>query len=546
MAQAALNGWWTPPEEIRHVEHTHEAEIVVLGLGYAGVSALRAAAEGGLKAVGIELKQEQRYSTLGHNIGHINSAFLRSRGVPEVDELEYFNEWMRRAGGRANPSLVMKYVKNCGTAFDWFMDNAPELRDMSVAFWPGGNRFDGSMSGYRFWVGTVNSLLPEEGPRMTLVDGDGGETATPPKGPEHDFSAIALRNIRKAEKQGAEAFFGYNALYLTKQDGRVTGAVCRETATGEYHLFKGSRGVILATGDFSGNAEMMHELVHDLRDLYREGDGSACRGMGRNGAGHRMGLWAGGVLEAGSIPVMGGNFNVLRGLNRSFGILWLDAQGKRFCNETFGDPQILGFMNNQMPRRRFYNIFDSAIEEDLQSAVPAHEGYDCSRPTDWSTILPTAVAAGKGGCLVRAGSETIRLIAGNSMEELMDNAGFEGPLRANFAESIERYNMLCRNGRDEDFGKDAKLLRPLDRWPLFIQVQSYRSRVLCTVGGLVTNEDQQCLDRNYEPIAGLYATGNTCGRRFGAQYAPPMAGASISKAITLGRELGKTIAQSKP
>ena len=471
-----MSNWRTPPAEIPacDIAGVHEADVIILGLGYAGVSAMRAAAECGLKAVGIEIQQEKRYSSLGHNIGHINSKFLASRGVPAVDEIEYFNEWMRRAGGRANPALMMKYVKNCGTAFDWFMDEAEDLDEMPVAFWPGGSKFDGGMSGYRFWVGTANSLRPGEGPQMTLVKA--GEEDAPPKAPrrrdEHDFSAVTMQNIRKAQRLGARACFGFKALYLTKENGRVTGAVCKETATGAYHRFVGKHGVILSTGDFSGHAEMMDELVHDLRDLYREGDGSSNRGMGRNGAGIRMGLWAGGVLEAGTIPVMGGNFNVLRGLNRSFGILWLDHRGKRFCNETFGDPQILGFMNNQMPRKEFYNIFDSGIEEDLQWAVPAHEGYDTNRPANWNEILPAAVAAGKGGCFVRAGSEKIRLVAGSSMEELLDNAGFTGALRENVRKSIERYNALARAGRDEDFGKDAKLLRPLDRWPLFIHFQS--------------------------------------------------------------------------
>ena len=62
------------------------------------------------------------------------------------------------------------------------------------------------------------------------------------------------------------------------------------------------------------------------------------------------------------------------------------------------------------------------------------------------------------------------------------------------------------------------------------------------MGGLLTDEDQRCLDKDFEPIPGLYASGNTCGRRFGTQYAPPMAGASISVAITLGREAGKAVA----
>ena len=65
---------------------------------------------------------------------------------------------------------------------------------------------------------------------------------------------------------------------------------------------------------------------------------------------------------------------------------------------------------------------------------------------------------------------------------------------------------------------------------------------LVTVGGLLTDEYQNVLNREREPIPGIYATGNCCGRRFGPQYSTPIAGVSIGMAITLGREVGRTVA----
>jgi hypothetical protein len=153
------------------------------------------------------------------------------------------------------------------------------------------------------------------------------------------------------------------------------------------------------------------------------------------------------------------------------------------------------------------------------------------------------MAAGKGGVVIRAPGGSVRIVGGNNMEELLDNAELTGSVRDNVRASIERYNELCRLGRDEDFGKDAKLLRPLDKWPLFLQFQHYDNRLMCTVGGLLTDEDQRVLDKNFDPIPGLMATGNTCGRRFGPQYSTPTAGVSIGICITLGREAGKFAAK---
>ena len=58
----------------------------------------------------------------------------------------------------------------------------------------------------------------------------------------------------------------------------------------------------------------------------------------------------------------------------------------------------------------------------------------------------------------------------------------------------------------------------------------------------MVNENQQVLGEDFEPIPGLYATGNSSGCRFGFQYTTSLPGQSISMAQTLGREAGIFIA----
>ena len=196
--------------------------------------------------------------------------------------------------------------------------------------------------------------------------------------PDHlSLTHLVKANIEKARNLGAEAFFGFSGYYLVKENGRVTGLVAKEILTGEYHLFTARNGVILSAGGFGANKEMMMDLVHDMVDLYREGDGSTIGGMGRNGSGIKMGVWAGGVVEAGTLPVMGGNFNAHRGINGTFGTLWLDTKGKRYCNETFGDPVITGFVGNQMPRGTFYNVIDICEVSLAVSVVEDLDTFSC-------------------------------------------------------------------------------------------------------------------------------------------------------------------------
>lgn len=574
-----MSNWRTPPAAIpeSEIKFTHQADVVVVGLAHAGSAAVRAAAEAGAKVIGIEEKKEKTYSVWGADYGHINSKFLESRGVPKVDPIDYYNEMMRRSGGRANPGLVMRFCQNAGSAFDWYTDMVEDFSKVSIAFWPGGKRFDGEMAGYHFWPGTAK--FPQPGgfgpPPGGGPDGPGGPggpgdkpdipggipVAGEPEGPggppntggqkvdaletvstQPSLLGLCKANQKKAIDLGGEMFYGMSAVDILKENGRVCGIIAKDQE-GCYHKLLASKAVILAAGGFGGNKEMLEDLLPDFNGLF-SGDEGFPRGMGRSGMGLKLGVWAGGRLEAGPIATMGGNFNTPRGFNCVHGLLWLDPNGKRYCNECFGDPVITGFQGNQMKHGTYYNIFDSDVLEDLQWAVPAHEGFDNSDEHYVRNVVVAvekAKAASKGGVISRAPNGPVRIVCGNNMEELLDNAELTGQLRENVKASILRYNAVCEKGRDDDFGKDAKLLRPLNKWPLFIQFNDYNyvGRIMCTCGGLLTDERQNVLDDGFDPIPGLYATGNCCGRRFGPQYSTPTAGLSIGMCVTLGREAGK-------
>lgn len=82
----------------------------------------------------------------------------------------------------------------------------------------------------------------------------------------------------------------------------------------------------------------------------------------------------------------------------------------------------------------------------------------------------------------------------------------------NVIRSIRRYNDVCRAGRDEDFGKDAKVLRPLEGL-LYIQpVEIQRNGfTMATVGGLVTDGEQNVLNGAYERIEACTPQGTAAG-----------------------------------
>ena len=133
---------------------------------------------------------------------------------------------------------------------------------------------------------------------------------------------------------------------------------------------------------------------------------------------------------------------------------------------------------------------------------------------------------------------------GETIEELADNLGLEGEVRDNFIAAVKRYNEVCAAGRDDDFGRDKEVLFPVNEAPFFaVKTTPTIGSTMVTMGGLLTDGEQNVLDAEMNPIPGLYASGNTCGRRFGNEYFTPIPGVSLAMAIVLGRECGKSIAK---
>lgn len=531
--------WRIPPEPIseERIEQTYEADVVIVGAGHSGVAAARACAEAGLSVRVIETMVEKNYWAYGIDFGHINSDFLRSKGVPPVDEIEFFNDWQLRSGNRSNPRLVMQFVRNCGSCFDWFLEAlSPEQRDnVQIRYWPAPKRYSNNICGIKTWIGT----------------------ATFPEALWHDkgITDAVVANIQRAKEHGAQFHFSTVAEQLEKEDGRVTAVIAKERHGG-YLRCRARKGVVLAAGDFARNEEMMKDLCDELVTL-APSEAHRITGLSRDGRGIRMGVWAGGRMVPGPIACMGGNTAAPNSpLFQATATLWLDGENKRFCNEGFGDSEFSGLEAARIKTPRLVNLFDNKVDDILQRQPPVHGSLWVNNPDDprmatAAEYIAGAQKAGKDGYAIKdprapKGVESPRLYAAATLEELADILGFSGQLKQNLLDSVARYNAFCRSGRDEDFGKDPSLLVPLDTAPYYAMVtdrtEGGAMGPMVTVDGLWTDDHQQVYDQQLDVIPGLFATGNCCGRRFGVQYSTPVAGVSIGIAWTLGRELGKYLA----
>lgn len=94
------------------------------------------------------------------------------------------------------------------------------------------------------------------------------------------------------------------------------------------------------------------------------------------------------------------------------------------------------------------------------------------------------------------------LIIADTIDEIAVRAGM--PV-ATLKETVARYNALCAKGVDEDFGKDASYLLPIEEGPFY----AVRTFLMSdgAEGGIPIDENCQ-VQSAYGPVPGLYASGD--------------------------------------
>lgn len=533
-AATTVSSWKTAPTPVAESEitATHEAEVIVVGHGYAGLTACREIAESGHSVILIEKQDEENYLVNGNEGGVLNATWLlENMGVDRIDPVEFFTNWMMTTGNTANPALIMKYCQNSGANTDWYLDRCTQedLKSIFISF-----KETPLAEPAEIGTGFFDHVLAEVGPYKSWASSLGFYGSC-------SQTQIHGYNREAAKEAGAEFFFSTSAQYLTVDDsGAVTGVVATN-ADGAYERYEG-KAVVLATGGFGCDAEMVKDLLADVT-AFATTDEIASLGTtmdGRYGDGIKMAYWAGAEIEAGPIATMG-----MKSSSDGYPCgIWLDENGKRFCNEFWGQAEQRGNQAMFMPRKPHYALYGPDLYETVQYCTPSHASNKPHKAF-MSTLQQVMDQAVESDDLVTIEGDfmvSVGLYGAATIEELFAKMGVtDAQVIANVKQSVERYNGYCANGTDEEFGRQADLMWPLEDGPFFAQVHTASVSALCTMGGLVTDGEQNVLKAGHEPLVGLFASGNCTGRRFGRDYFTPISGVSLGLAWTLGRECGKSV-----
>jgi fumarate reductase flavoprotein subunit len=522
--------WALPPAPIKDSEifAEYSADVVIVGAGHAGTCAARAAAEAGASVIVIEQQSDEQQWVLGIGLGVLNSKLGLERGLPYYEPSELIREWQLRHLNKTNPNLVRQYAQHSGETFDWLLAPMDKtfIDAIRIPFYPPPKYFgDGTYGGNRSFLGAFAIA-----------------------GEKCNLKMLMKASQKIAKDRGARFFFGVSGEQLVKGNGRVTGIIGKDLQQ-RYLKFNAKKGVLLSAGDFSRNETMLRDLYDDL-DSLTEGKGRLGGGMGWDGKGIRMGLWAGGRLDPGPRATDGGGMGLPEGMSGPMGataMLRLNEDGKRFTDESFTAVVGTGSRMARQPAGKISVVWDSNWREELEYQMAEHGNLNINTDVEaLKVLLDNVAAAGAKGypyAAMRPGRSPAYVYAADNFADLAVRLGYTGKSAQNFVKSIERYNELARRGKDEDFAKDSRFLRPLEKAPYFgFAALKNPGSMTVTLSGLRIDENQQVLGEGFKPIPGLFASGNCSGGRFAMDYTTPLPGCSIGMAQTLGRIAGKYIA----
>ncbi|MDR2379873.1 MAG: FAD-dependent oxidoreductase [Bifidobacteriaceae bacterium] len=473
------------------IKETIDVDIVVIGGGVSGSVAAATAAEAG-KNVAVLQKAEVAVAN-GAGAAAWNSKLTVESGA-DFDPWVAVIDWTRQGENRADLDLLKTWIYNSGPTMDWLVPMTNDVEGVGPVFGGGSAEFGDEDLWTRDYP-TVHMWMGQMGP-------------------------LAQWLLDYSEEKGGKVYYSTPAVQIVRDGdntGRVSGVIAKNEA-GEYVKFNAADAVILAAGDYGNNPVLRAQYLPHA-------EGLPCAYMRpdvNKGDGQYMGMYIGGKMQLGphcsnihfdppvGVPDVTGS-----------GMPWLfvNKRGRRFCNEDMQYGQLYAQDMNQ-PDFMHYQIFDGNFRTDYMEMGEgmmrgAFFGIDPGEAID------AAVAEGN-------------VFMADTIEELAEAVGLPADaLKA----TVDRYNVLCDAGYDDDYGKQAARLKAVKQAPFYAIAR--QPGVLCTLNGVITNGNYQALDDNHDVIEGLYVVGNCQGNFFGGlEHQMIIPGMSLGRAMTTGRVAG--------
>ena len=472
------------------IKETIEHDIIVIGSGMAGLCTMCSAMEQGADVLMFSAGS-QPYSRGGSNHA-VGSKYQKAKGIDYSPEIAREIVKTEQTSGTyfMDKKKWERWINNSAESVDWMIDKM-EAKGLHVCLEPGYYDPDGVLTvpsaSHNFWN--------EEQPFGALFGA--------PLQAQAYASHIA--------DMGGEIHYKTVAKYLIRENdntGRVS-AVVAQKEDGSYVKYIGRKAIVLATGDFSRNKDMMakyspwaYEIFKDtLSDEIDYDAGLVYNGL-MPGDGQKMGLWVGAAWQK-TYPcapmINGGVPGPSHAVISNFWGLNLDIRGQRFQNEVtnfaYGAMSVL-----QLPQRTAFGVWDVNYAytqdqwEPFGHCVDEENGIKAYSPEEY----------------IEMWNSNSNYFKADTLEELVDKMyeGYSDEVKANALASIKRYNEFAKAGKDDEFHVNP----------------------VC--------------DADDQPIEGLYNTGIMVGDFYANSYNFVMPGQNLGAVCcTLSYLLGRELAE---
>ena len=460
------------------------ADVLVAGSGAAGASAAIEARRAGADVLLIEsLPRFGGSSSISAGVVYAGGGTALQRALGVEDSVEAMFSFISGAGTRHPPlEKIRLYCEQSSAHFDWLVAQGVPYREQLAT------TMTVPMAGESLYFSGCELAWPARELAQPAPRGH-VPVATGMTGGRVLMAALlaqvaALGVTMQAQVAGERLVVG--------DDGRVLGM--QVSVAGERRTIRARRGIVLASGGFIHNREMVRNYAPELYDCPVPWAGAGDQGMGIN-----MGIAAGAAAlrmhQGFAIVPLYPPEAVLSGIV-------VNAFGQRFVAED-----------------TYYGV--------LGDAIAYHQQGRAWLITDRASELPELQ------------DDFLRVAQGNTISDLARQLGFpKGALQDNVA----YYNRHAANSEDPLFHKRPAFLRPLQgppysAWDLSVAKSFVPAH---TFGGLHTGLDGEVISSFGEVIPGLYAAGRASAGLPGAPYIA--SGLSVGDATFFGRRAGRAAA----
>ena len=372
--------------------------------------------------------------------------------------------------GKNNPELVKALAENSADAIEWLASIGAEVKNVGA--------FGGAS------VKRIHRPVNADG-KVTAV----GAYIVP----------ILEKNL---QDRNVQFLFDTTANEIIMKDGKAVGI--KGTGKDGHKVTINAKSVVIATGGFGANAEMVEKYKPELKGF------ATTNAEGAQGQGIDMATAAGAAtVDMDQIQIHptvhieeDGNAHLITEGLRGDGAILVNTEGKRFYDEVSTRDKVSAAIIAQ-PEKSAWLIVDQAMVD--KSAVIA--GYIKSGYT----------------------------VTGATYEELAKAMGVD---EATFTSTMNTWNQAVEAKSDAEFGRTS-FANPLTAAPYY--AIKITPAVHHTMGGIVINPKAEVLNEKGEAISGLYAAGEVTGGVHGANR---LGGNAVADFVVFGRISGQSAADN--